>query len=201
MRGLGLCVSSAALLLAGLGLVGSRVARDAAAEVVDVAAGHTGDLHRVATLRLEGAGVPRAVLETALATRVGLALREQDLAQDRRALAAQLIDRGYLAADVHTTPVSWRRDGAHVTFAIEPGGLYRVGAVKVTGAVLRRLPQLREVPTLLAGQAWSADRAAANQTVLRDWLARRGVRADVSMTTTIDHARLAVDVGFVVARR
>jgi hypothetical protein len=159
------------------------------------------DLHAVANIRMEGEGLPHAVLEGGLLTQVGAALREGDVTRDRRVIEERLAKRGFLSARVRGVHVEWRSTGAHVTFVVDTGGLYRVGRVVVAGRLLRRFPQLVEVPTILAGQAWDPDRVAANLAMLHDWLARRGAHADVAMTTTIDRARLAVDVKFTVRPR
>jgi outer membrane protein assembly factor BamA len=144
-----------------------------------------------------GETLPVAALERALTTRVGRPLREEDLARDRAALVATLQARGHLAAEVTDVSIAWA-DGAHVVFNVAAGGVYQVASVEVEGAHTRRFAELAEVPTLLAGQPWHPDRAAANVTLLRDWLAERNVKADVTARRVVDHIQHTVDVTFVV---
>jgi outer membrane translocation and assembly module TamA len=159
--------------------------------------GEVTDPHAVASLRFEGVGLPLAALERALTTRVGAPLRQDDLTHDRAALVALLQARGHLAAEVTDVRITWS-NGAHVTFAITAGGVYRVDSVRVEGAHTRRFAELAAVPTLLAGQPWHPERAAANVALLRDWLAQRRVTADVTARRVVDHALHTVDVVFVV---
>ncbi len=199
-------LSGAALALATVAVVHGQPAgaveamlsaapRSSAADGQDARA----ELHAVASLRIEGSKLPRSTLEHVLTTRVGDALREDVLVHDRTALVAALVARGHLAARV-TSHRAWQRDGAHVVFVVAAGGTYRVGAVAVDGALVARFPQLATVPTMLTGQAWGAERASANQTMLRGWLAQRGARSTVTMATRVDHVRLTVDVTFTARR-
>lgn len=174
--------------------------REVVAEAVPGDAGPAmlpSDPHAVASIRFAGDSLPVAALERAIDTRVGAPLSEDDLAHDRAALVATLQARGHLAAEVTDVRVDWSH-GAHVTFEIRAGGIYRVDAVRVEGAHTRRFAELAAVPTLLAGQPWHPDRAAANVTLLRDWLAQRHVKADVTARRVVDHDLHTVDVTFVV---
>jgi outer membrane protein assembly factor BamA len=153
------------------------------------------DPHAVASVRFEGDNLPLAALDRALTTRVGAPLRQEDLSRDRAALVATLQARGHLAAEVTGVRVAWA-GGAHVVFTVAAGGVYQVASVHVEGTQTRRFAELAAVPTLLAGQPWHPDRAAANVALLRDWLAERGVKADVTARRVVDHVQHTVDVTF-----
>lgn len=155
------------------------------------------DPRAVVSVRVEGELLPVAALERVLATRVGNTLREDDLTRDRAAIVATLQARGHLAAEVQDVRIVWS-GGAHVVFHVAAGGVYQVARVRVEGKPTRRFADLARVPTLLAGQPWHPDRAAANVTLLRDWLAQRGVKADVTARRVVDHVQHTVDVTFVV---
>ena len=197
MRILSVLVCGALLAAATAAVVYGRVNRvEAEAQHGAAPVQPPADPHTVASVRIDGAGLPLATLERVLTTRVGAALRADDLAHDREALVAALVARGHLAAQVTGVRTQWRADGGHVVFDVVAGGAYHVGTVTVDGPLARRYAALAEVPTLLGGQRWDAARAASNAALLREWLARRGARADVALTTRVDHARLSVDVTF-----
>ena len=197
---LALFVSAAVIAAAAVAVVHGRAIQEVEADAVaDVATGPQvpHDPQAVASIRIEGDGLPLAALERALSTRVGAPVRDTDLARDREALVATLQARGHLAATVTDVRVAWA-EGAHVVFTIAAGGVYQVANVAVEGRQTRRFAELASVPTLLAGQPWRPDRAAANVALLRDWLAQRDVRADVTARRTVDHVNHTVDVTFVV---
>jgi outer membrane protein assembly factor BamA len=193
-------LTSALAIAAAIAIVHQQGIREVEAEAVPGIAGSLAppaDPHAVASIRFEGENLPLAALERALTLEVGAPLREDDVAHDRAALVATLQARGHLAAEVTGVRVTWA-DGAHVVFEVAAGGVYQVASVRVEGAYTRRFAELAAVPTLLAGQPWHPDRAAANVTLLRDWLAQRHVKADVTARRVVDHVRHTVDVTFVV---
>ncbi|MBE7449588.1 MAG: hypothetical protein HS111_12040 [Kofleriaceae bacterium] len=151
----------------------------------------------VASVRVAGPGLPIATLERALSTRVGAPLTDADLARDRAALVATLEARGHLGAAVDDVRVTWA-GGAHVVFEVSAGHVYLVDEVRVTGVPARLAASAAGVPTLLRGQPWQPGRAADNVALLRDWLARRGVAAEVTARRELDHARHTVEVTFEV---
>ena len=78
--------------------------------------------------------LPIAELRQLLGTKTGDLLDEQTLVTDRKALEANLIARGYLAAKVSDAQVTFSKTGgAYVVFDVERGPMYRFGSITVTG--------------------------------------------------------------------
>ncbi|MDQ3367279.1 MAG: hypothetical protein M3680_17795 [Myxococcota bacterium] len=143
---------------------------------------HSGSLER---------GLPLADLRALLTTSAGELLEEARLAADRRALAAALIDRGYLAAQVGPASVTFDRGGgAHVVFDVERGPMFHVGSIAVTGPGARDAHVVR----LATGDDASARRIARARETLVETLARRGARADVELVLHDRPATATVDV-------
>lgn len=199
MRSFPLLIASAIAVAAAVAVLRGQVGATEAAASASAALAPEAPRHpdEVVTIRIVGPGLPVAALERALATRVGAQLRADHLERDRRALVATLVARGYLAARVTDVRLV-RAGGVHLVFDVDAGGLYRVDEVRVTGRAARRFAELARVPTLLGGQPWQPERAADNVELLREWLARRGVRAEVTIRRSVDHVRHAVDVTFAV---
>jgi hypothetical protein len=195
VRTLGALIASALLVVAAFaarGRILGEVATEASAAPSMVA---PADPHAVATVRIIGKNLPIAALERALSTRPGHRLSDDDLARDRTAILATLEARGHLGASITGVRVAWH-DGAHVVFDVTSAGVYQVDGVTVTGAPAAYAAELAVVPTLLRGQPWHPERAADNVSLLRDWLAHRGTRAEVTARRTIDHVTHTVDVAF-----
>lgn len=196
MRTIGAFALSALIVIAALAVVrgrligqGEAAASPAPAEVAPA------DPRAVASVRIAGQNLPVAALERALATHKGNRLSDDDLARDRAAILATLEARGHLGAAITGVRVTWS-SGAHVVFDVTSAGVYQVNGVKVTGAPTAIAAELAAVPTLLRGQPWHPERAAENVSLLRDWLAHRGVRGEVTARRTVDHVTHTVDVTF-----
>jgi len=139
--------------------------------------------------------LPAAALRDVLTTRSGDQLDTAKLAHDREALQNALVARGYLAARVGEPQVSFDDDGgAFVTFAIERGTQFHVGAVEVVGAEAKDAG----VVTLAAGEVVSAARVEEARQGLAARLASRGKASGVAvqMATAGD----SVDITFVAQR-
>jgi outer membrane protein assembly factor BamA len=137
-------------------------------------------------------------LQDALSTRVGAPLREADLALDRVRIADILLERGNLAARVAPAEVRWGARGAHVTFPVEPGGVYRVGKVGFEGVAFAGV---EGAPTVHAGEYLSLERARRGTELVDRWLAEHGAPdAAVSYRLDVRHADLQADVVYVVSR-
>ncbi|HUQ06458.1 MAG TPA: POTRA domain-containing protein [Kofleriaceae bacterium] len=195
MRTLGAIIASALLVVAtytARGRILGEVATTASAAPGLVS---PADPLAVASVRIKGKNLPIAALERALSTRTGHRLSDDDLARDRTAILATLEARGHLGATVTGVRVAWA-NGAHVVFDVDSAGVYQVDDVKVSGAPTAHVAELAIVPTLLRGQPWHPERAADNVSLLREWLAHRGMRADVTAHRTVDHVSHSVDVVF-----
>lgn len=195
MRTLGALIAGALLVVAAYtarGRILGEVATSAAASPGLVA---PADPLAIVSVRITGKNLPIAALERALSTRAGRRLSDDDLARDRAAILATLEARGHLGATVSGVRVAWAH-GAHVVFDVATAGVYAVDDVTVTGAPAAYAAQLAVVPTLLRGQPWHPERAADNVSLLRDWLAHRDTRADVTAQRTVDHVSHTVDVVF-----
>lgn len=197
MRSIGLLVASALLVLAAIAARG-RLLGEVEAAAVAVAVHAPADPTAVASVRIAGQNLPIAALERALSTRTGHRLTDDDLARDRAALLATLEARGHLGAAVTGVRVTWSK-GAHVVFDIDSAGVYAVDEVRVVGAPAAIARELAVVPTLLRGQPWHPERAADNVSLLRGWMAHRGVHGEVTARRTVDHVRHTVDVTFEVS--
>lgn len=199
MRSLLALLASALLIATAIVVVRGSAVREVEARTrrAEAPVAAPQDPRAIVSVRIEGGSLPVAALERVLATRVGRTLREEDLTRDRTAIVATLQARGHLSAEVKDVRITWA-NGAHVVFDVAAGGVYQVARVRVEGKHTRRFGDLARVPTLLAGQPWHPDRAAANVTLLRDWLAQRNVKADVTARRVVDHEQHTVDVTFVV---
>ena len=195
MRTFGILAASALLVVAAIAARGRLLGEVEAAASPAPAVVAPADPDAVVTVRILGDNLPVAALERALTTRAGRRLSDEDLARDRAAILATLEARGHLGAAVAGVRVTWSR-GAHVVFDVTSGGVYQVDRVDVAGAPASVARELARVPTLLRGQPWHPERAADNVSLLREWLAQRGVSAEVTARRTIDHVRNTVDVVF-----
>jgi outer membrane protein assembly factor BamA len=180
-------------LLAGVAVIGvvhSLPEREAAADV-----GRVARPQEVESVALEGRGLPLPALRAVLATRTGDIVDRAALDHDRAALAAVLVARGYLDAQVAPAHIDFDvNGGVFVTFAISQGPEFHVRSVELTGAGERDAG----VVTLAAGQVAQADHLAQARDALADRLAARGKRRPVTIQVTPDHASATVDVQLVV---
>lgn len=150
----------------------------------------TGGAQVVRSVAIDGGrNLPYAALRSVLATKAGDALDAQRLEHDRAALAAELADRGYLAAKVAPASVTFARGGAYVVFDIEPGRMFHLRTITVTGPGRRDA----DVVTLAAGDEAIRERIARARQSLADTYARRGGKL-VELTVRPDAAAAAVDV-------
>jgi outer membrane protein assembly factor BamA len=197
MRSIGVLVASLLLVAAAIAARGRLLGEVEAAE--SALASHAPvDPTTVASVRIAGQNLPVAALDRALSTRSGNRLTEEDLARDRASLLATLEARGHLGAAVTGVRVTWS-GGAHVVFDVTSAGVYSVDEVRVVGAPPAIARELAAVPTLLRGQPWHPERAADNVSLLRDWMAHRGIRAEVTARRSVDHLSHTVDVTFEVS--
>ncbi len=196
MRAFTILAASILAIAAAVAVMRGRVLGEVEAEPsAPPALAAPSDPNAVASVRILGSNLPVAALERSLSTRVGVPLREEDIARDRAAMLATLEARGHLGASITDVRVTWS-NGAHVAYEIDAAGVYTVDVVLVVGAPPRLATELANVPTLLRGQPWQPERAAENVTLVRDWLAHRGVHGEVIARRTVDHVRHTVDVTF-----
>lgn len=195
MRTFGILAASTLLVVAAIAARGRVLGEVEAAASPAPTVAAPADPEAVVTVRIVGENLPVAALERALTTRKGRRLADDDLAHDRAAILATLEARGHLGAAVTGVRVTWA-SGAHVVFDVTSGGVYHVDEVKVVGAPATVARELARVPTLLRGQRWHPDRAADNVSLLREWMTRQGVPAEVTARRTVDHVTNTVDVVF-----
>jgi hypothetical protein len=149
------------------------------------------DRWRVQGVAIDGGRkLPQAALRAVISTKAGDRLDERQLERDRAAIEA----RGHLSAKVSPASVTHGpRGGAYVVFDVEPGPMYHLRSVTVTGPGQRDADVVR----LAAGDEASHDRIARARQALADTLARRGgkqVGKQVELVVTTDEAAAALDV-------
>jgi hypothetical protein len=145
----------------------------------------------IASISLEGRGVPSNALRELLASRPGDLLDDDKLAHDRQALRDGLVERGYRAASVGAAKITYdARGAAYVTFALVPGPLYRVRTVEVRGVSARDAG----VVTIATNDAVETDRLSRAREAMGDRLVARGKHVAVTLELLTDDAAAAVDV-------
>lgn len=150
----------------------------------------TQPIAEVRSVSLDGRRLPSARLRAMLETHAGAQLDTVALAHDREALAAELASMGYLAARVAPAVVTFDTAGAaYVTFDIDPGKLFHLRSVTVTGPGKDLM-----VITLGPGDDAVKTRIDSARQALADALARRGKPATVELSVHTDLAAAAVDV-------
>jgi hemolysin activation/secretion protein len=155
-----------------------------ASEAKAEASAAAGRPQEIQSVSLDGRGLPLAALRDVLETKAGQLVDLATLSRDRAVLEEALIARGYLAARVADARVTFGAGGAtFVTFPIEPGPMFRIRNVTVTGASA----QEAGVVTLGAGETADAARITQARQALE---ARLGVRSQRSLVLT----RLAPDM-------
>ncbi|HEY4244743.1 MAG TPA: POTRA domain-containing protein [Kofleriaceae bacterium] len=179
---------AAVLLLAGLGGAAALHVWPPAAQADAPAAAAASPT--IKGISFEGQRLPEAELRETLRTKIGDALDAAQLERDRAAMQALLAGQGYLAARVAPAELTIRPGGdAYVNFAVDPGLLFHVRRVEVTGA-----GRDANVVTVSAGDEALAGRFERARQALADALARRGKPARVDLTVETDTAAAVVDV-------
>lgn len=150
------------------------------------------DSGAVQSIALDGGrNLPSAALRAVVSTKIGDPLDEVRLERDRAAIETELESRGYLAAKVAPASVTHgRRGGAYVVFDVEPGPMFHLRSVTVTGPGQRDANVVR----LAAGDEASRDRILRARQSLADTLARRPGGKQVELRVTTDEAAAALDV-------
>jgi hypothetical protein len=137
-----------------------------------------------------GRKLPYSAMRAAVSTKVGDRYDERQLERDRAAIEAELEARGYLAAKVAPASVTQGpRGGAYLVFDVEPGPVFHLRSVTVTGPGQREAGVVR----LAAGDEAIGDRIARARQALADSFARRGGK-QVELLVTTDVAAAALDV-------
>jgi outer membrane protein assembly factor BamA len=152
----------------------------------------------VASIRLDGPSLPIVTLQGALATRLGSPVDEATLAADRVRISDILTERGHLGAEVAPATVLYGPSGAHVTFAVVPGPIYRIRSVRVEGAAAA---DLDDVTTALPGEEVSLQRARHGVDQIDRWLAEHGApEAKVDYRLELDREGRLADIVYKVSR-
>lgn len=148
-----------------------------------------GPIISISLATADGADIPMLAMRSALISQRGDTVDATKLAADRTALLEQLTSRGYLSAAVAPADITHVHGGAYITYDIHLGMRYRIRTVSVTGAM-----DNDAVITIGSGDDAIAARIESARAMLADNLQRHGKPHEVSVTTTIDHANLVVDV-------
>jgi hypothetical protein len=163
------------------------VPRDLQAGVLDDApAASAGNVVRC--IKFRGDVEPVAV-RGQLHTKVGAPVDAADVSADRALIEANLVIDGHLDATVTAQP------GIDVVFTIHAGPVYRMGAVRLVGALAMRYPALAEELTIQAGDDVSARAIDRTQERLATWLTVHGVtRSLITHHLDVDRVAKRVDV-------
>jgi Surface antigen variable number repeat len=125
----------------------------------------------------------------AMRTRVGAAVDAGDLAADRAVIEARLVVDGHLDASVQT------EGDVDVVFRVGAGPVYRLGAVRLVGNLVKKYPAMGDELTVAAGDEFSARAIERTQERLATWLTVHGVsRVQVTHELAIDRDAKRVDV-------
>ncbi len=178
-------------LLTLLVVAGAVVAIRQLPEEAQAAAPPALDRWLVQSIAIDGGRLlPRSALRAVVSTKVGDRLDERRLERDRAAIEAELEARGHLSAKVAPASVTHGpRGGAYVVFDVEPGPMYHLRSVTVTGPGQREADVVR----LAAGDEASHVRITRARQALADTLARHGGK-QVELVVTTDEAAAALDV-------
>lgn len=174
------------LTVAGLGLAIRHLPEEARA-----AGAPAGDRQRVQAIEVDGGRkLPRAALRAAVTTKVGDQVDTRQLERDRAAIEAELEARGHLAAKVSPASVTYGpHGGAYIVFDVEPGPLYRLRSVTVTGPGQRDADVVR----LAVGDEARRDRLVRARQALADTFSRRGGK-QVELLVSTDAEAAVLDV-------
>jgi len=151
----------------------------------------------IQSVSLDGRNLPLAALRDVLLTKPGDLINLETLARDRSVREETLVERGYLAAHFAVARVTFGNGRAtYVTFPIEPGPMFHIRNVSITGA-----SELDAgVVTLGSGETADASRLTLARQALQ---ARLEVRSKHSLVVTKlapDLAAGVVDVELSVTR-
>jgi outer membrane protein assembly factor BamA len=145
----------------------------------------------IASISIEGRGVPAPELRELLASKPGTLLDDSLLAKDRESLHTALVTRGYLAATVGAPHITYdQRGAAFVSFAITRGPLYHVRSVELTGASERDAG----IVTIAPGEPADMDHITRAQQAIETRLTARGKHLEVATRLHTDDHTATVDV-------
>jgi outer membrane protein assembly factor BamA len=145
----------------------------------------------VESVALEGRDLSIAALRSVLVTHPGDMLDAAKLTADREALRASLVASGYLDARVQAAQISFdSAGGAYVTFALNPGALFHVREVTVTGAPASETG----IMTIGRGDVVRADRLEQSRDALTTRLSSRGKPERVTIRLVPDASTSTADI-------
>ena len=143
----------------------------------------------IQSISLDGRALPS--LRGVMSLEAGDRYDAAKAAQDRAALEAALVERGYLIAKVDFPQVTYDASGAvFLTYAITQGPLFHVRSVTVTGTT----ETMAGVVTLAAGEVVAADRIAQARLAMAERMAVRGKPASVVAKVVPDESAAVADV-------
>ena len=123
-----------------------------------------------------------------------------DLEKDRESLRAAYLAKGYLDAAISEPEVEpYGRKGLRVTFAVDEGQRYTLGAITVAGVTSAPPEEIRQILRLQSGEVAAMTQIDAAAQAVRDWYGSRGrIRTQVEPELTMDPVRRVADVVFSV---
>ena len=125
----------------------------------------------------------------------------EKLSGDLEAVRSFYLNRGYLEFAVESTQVSITPDkeDVHLTVGLNEGNVFKVADVKVSGQMLGREEELRELVTLKPGDVFSGQKLADSQKAIVDRLGTLGYAfANVNAVPQIDREKREVSFEMLV---
>jgi hypothetical protein len=148
----------------------------------------------VASISIDGRGLPLAELRNAMGTKLGATVDTAQLGRDKLAMQKTLAARGYLAAKVSDPIVTFGPSGGvYIIVDVERGPLYRIRNVTLDGPAWGDAG----VVTLASGDEAEAERLAHTRQAAEDTLRRHGKSLQVELELTRDKVEPMVDVRLV----
>lgn len=135
--------------------------------------------------------LPISELRSLLTTKSGQLLDDTKLEADRKAIEAELLARGFLAAEVSPASVTFAKNGgAYVVFDIARGPMFRLRSVTVTGPGQADA----DVVTLSVGDEAIRARVERARQTLAEALSHRIPKSSVEVRMIEDVETASVDV-------
>jgi outer membrane protein insertion porin family len=137
-----------------------------------------------------------------LVTHPGAPVESGALERDALAVTSYYYDHGMIAAQVHTPRITEDGEAVDVTFEIDEGPTYKIGAVRFTGDLLDREADYKK-------RFWSSpDKGIVNRSAIaadvnriREYHKLQGFEADVDVITDVKADKKLVDFTLKVKKR
>jgi len=126
---------------------------------------------------------------------------KQQLTADLEALRSHYLNRGYLEFNIESTQVSITpdREKIYITIAITEGPVYKVGDVKLSGDLIVKEPELRELIKVRPGDVFSREKIVEATKKVADRLGNDGYSfANVNPVPDLDREKRIAGFTFFV---